>query len=79
MNHPFFSSSSEEHNVSAHVPLANAKGELIQAIDENQPISKIIQLYTKYILLKFDNNKVQACKRLGVDRRTLQRRAKKNG
>jgi len=49
------------------------KNEILDALDNDTSVKKLMYLYIDYILLKKRHNKVHASRVLGIDRRTIQR------
>ncbi len=57
--------------------LAAQRANLFRAIDEGRPLSLVTALYIQFILASFSGNKVHAAAALDIDRRTIQRHAKR--
>lgn len=57
--------------------LSEAEQTLQRLILDNAPLAKVSDAYMRVVLLRSDNNKVRTADKLGIDRRTIQRKNKK--
>jgi DNA-binding NtrC family response regulator len=55
------------------IPANEAYKKLLSLISEAKPLHEVDRAYAAFVLLRNNGNKLQASKRLQVDRRTLQR------